>query len=234
MFRWTEESIDWWKRAVPYSNYYKCLAGELRKYIDERERVFDIGCGLGNVSLELCPFVRRITGYDIDDTVLKEFEKEVRRRSIDNIDISIEKWECCPDHSCDTVIACSFGIMEDDLHQFLRIARKQVIVVRGRKEDSGMEVLPQGREYKAGKEERYLIDNHIPYQKKSFYADFGQPLRSREEAERFLTFYGMTNKDEINAFLDRNLVRTGSGGEQYFLPNRKEVVMLVIPKEAGE
>ena len=231
MFQWTDESIDWWKRAVPYSDYYKILIRIFREYLSRDETIFDIGCGLGNVSLELSPFVRRIKGFDINERVLNEFKKEIQRRGIDNISVSSEKWEKFKEPKCDTVIACSFGIMKNDLNSFLKIARKQVLVVRGRKEDPGMPVLPQGKEYRAGEEEKYLQEQKIPYYKRIVYAEFGQPLRSREEAVEFVRFYGMNDEEKINAFLDNKLITLQQGRDRYFLPNRKEVVIFVIPKE---
>lgn len=233
MFQWTEESIDWWKRAVKCNDYYEVLSKKLSHMIGEQEKVYDIGCGLGYLSMELHSYVGNITGFDIDQRVLDDFKRELEKRKIGNVQVSNERWEDLPPNSCDTLLACSFGILEEHFEQFLKLAGRQVIIIRGKKARPE-ELLPQGASIKADCDEEFLKKHHIVYRKETVMADFGQPLKSMEEAERFVTFYGMDQKKSIDQFLEKNLYTEEGKGGKYFLPNHKEMVIFVIDKEENQ
>lgn len=230
MFRWTEESIKWWQRAKAYSNHYKEMAELVLPYLEKEERIFDIGCGLGYIDLELASYVRQIRCFDIEKKVLRELKKEVESQNLTNLSVSHEDWLQLPDQSCDSLLACSFGSMEEYLEEFLRIAKKQVLILKRNRSKFSQEDCNGKPFYSVAGCENYLKNHYISFQKVSVYSDFGQPLQSLEEAKRFVLFHRINGTEPIEEYLEQHL-EEGRYGYPYYLSNRKEMCLFVIPKE---
>ncbi len=230
MFRWTEESIRWWQRAKAYTNHYKEMAQLVLPYIQKEDTLYDIGCGLGYIDLELVPYVKQIKCFDIEEKVLRELKKEIENQNIANLSVSSENWLRLPNQSCDSLLACSFGSMEEYLEEFLRIAKKQVLILKRNRSKFSQENCKGKPLYSVAGCERYLKENKIPFQKVSVYSDFGQPLESLEEAEDFVLFHRINGNEPIKEYLEQHL-EPGRYGYPYYLSNRKEMSLFVIPKE---
>ena len=125
----------------------------------------------------------------------------------------------------------SFGNLVECLDDFLRIARKQVILVKRNKPKASKKYIPGVEAFSATASEMYLKEQGIIYDKKFFNSEFGQPLESYDEAERFVEFHGMNGKTPVNEFLEDNLKSGKKFGYEYYLPNKKDMVIFVIPKE---
>ncbi len=229
MFKWTDESIKWWKRARTYSSHYKEMAQLVLPYLEEKEVVYDIGCGLGYIDLEVAPYVDKIKCFDIEEKVLEELRKETLIQKVDNLSVSNEEWLELPDQSCDTVLACSFGSLAEYLDDFMRIARKQVLILKRNRSKFAQKYYEGKPLYSAAGSECYLNENKIPYRKISVYSDFGQPLESLEEAEKFVSFHRINGDEPAKKYLEQHL-ETGKYGYPYYLSNRKEMSLFVIPK----
>ena len=111
MFLWTDDSIKLWKRAEKYTDHYKILGNELINYINKDEEVYDIGCGLGFVDIEMAPYVKSIKGFDIENKVLTELEKTSKRKAIKNIRVSNSDWTKEGDGSCDTPLETLWNVL---------------------------------------------------------------------------------------------------------------------------
>lgn len=84
-------------------------------------------------------------------------------------------------------------------------------------------------EYTAGSTENVLREKGIPYTVERFTAEFGQPFRSLEAAERFFALYNRSksevlSKDEIRARL------TAGPSEKfpYYLPHEKALCLFTV------
>ncbi len=230
MFRWTEESIRWWQRARAYTSHYKEMAELVLPYLAKEETLFDIGCGLGYIDLELAPHVKQIRAFDIEEKVLQELKKEVEIQQLTNVFTSKENWLKLPDQSCDSLLACSFGSMEEYLNDFLRIAKKQVLILKRNRSKFSQKNNKGKPLYSVAGCESYLKENNILFQKVSVYSDFGQPLESLEEAEKFVLFHRINGNEPIKEYLKQHL-EPGRYGYPYYLSNRKEMCLFIIAKE---
>ncbi len=229
MFKWTDESIKWWKRARTYSSHYKEMAQLVLPYLEEKEVVYDIGCGLGYIDLELAPYVQKIKCFDVEEKVLLELQEEALRENVDNLFATKEEWLKLPDQSCDTVLACSFGSLEEYFEDFMRIAKKQVLILKRNRSKFAQKYYEGKPLYSVAGCERYLSENEIPYKKICVYSDFGQPLESLEEAEKFVAFHRINGDEPAKKYLEQHL-ESGKYGYPYYLSNRKEMSLFVIPK----
>lgn len=230
MFRWTDESIKWWQRARTYTSHYKEMAQMVLPYLEKEEMVYDIGCGLGYIDLELAAHVGKIRCFDIEKKVLKELEKEAENQNIRNLSVSNENWLQLPNDSCDTLLACSFGSLEEYLDDFLRIAKKQVLILKRNRSKFSQKHCEGKPLYSVAGSEYYLKENKIPFQKVSVYSDFGQPLESLEEAAKFVSFHRINGSEPVKEYLEQHL-EPGRYGYPYYLSNRKEMSLFIIPKK---
>lgn len=139
-----------------------------------------------------------------------------------------------PKEPYDAMVFCLFGRTEDTL----RIAKKQC---RGRiflvKRDYSHHRFSAGKvslgEYTAGSTEAVLHEKGVPYTVERFTAEFGQPFRSLEAAERFFALYNRSrsetlSKDEIKA----RLTAGPSAEFPYYLPHKKALCLFTIETAA--
>ena len=70
-FTWTPKQIDWYEKASSYGSFHRQLASFLVPFLQPDDTVCDWGCGLGKLSLELAPYVARLTCVDRDSQCLK-------------------------------------------------------------------------------------------------------------------------------------------------------------------
>lgn len=230
MFVWTDKSIELWKRAEKYTDHYKKLGDRLKDLIGKDQKVYDIGCGLGFIDLELACNVKCIKAFDIEQRVLDELEKNAERKNICNITVCSNDWTREEDNSCDTLLACSFGNIAVCLDDFLRIAKNQVILVKRHKAKPSKKYIPGVKAFSGEASEAYLKDKGIDYEKYFFESEFGQPLESYEEAVWFSEFHGMNKNMPVEEFLDKNLISGEKYGYKYYLPNKKDMVIFIIKK----
>ena len=228
MFKWTDKSIDLWIRAEKYTDHYVELSNRLKEFINKDQYIYDIGCGLGFVDLELSPYVKKIKSFDIEQRVLNVLYKNAKDRNINNIEVCNTDWTKEADNSCDTLMACSFGNIVECLDDFLRISKDQVILVKRHKPKESKKYVKGVRAFSAEASEAYLKDKNIKYEKYVFESEFGQPLKSYEEAVWFTEFHGMNRNIPVEDFLRDNLIKKDSSEYKYYLPNKKEMVIFVI------
>ena len=231
MFIWTDKSIELWQRAERFTDHYKELCNELIPYVDLDEEIYDIGCGLGYIDLELSPYVKSIRSFDVEKRVLDELKKSADKKGITNISTSRNDWTREEDNCCDTVLACSFGNLVECLDDFLRMAKKQVLIVKRHKPKLTKKYIPGKVAFSAQASEEYLKERGINYNKISFQSEFGQPLKSYEEALDFVRFHGMNRGEPEEKFLEENLISGEKYGYKYYLPNKKDMVIFIISKE---
>ena len=230
MFIWTDKSIELWKRAQKYTNHYKVLGEKLKSVISEDDIVYDIGCGLGFIDIELAPYVKEVKGFDIEQRVLNELENNAKDKGIDNLTVCNTDWTKESDNCCNTLLACSFGNIVECFDDFFRMAKDQVVIVKRHKAKPSKKYVPGVSAFSAEATENYFNDRGIKFNKIIFESEFGQPLDSYEEAKWFTEFHEMNRGMEIDKFLEKNLLSGEKYGYKYYLPNKKDMVIFVIKK----
>ena len=181
----------------------------------------------GSRRSSLKPYCHHVTAVDADALAIKTLKAHL----IEGVTARCGDMETlAPEKSYDAMVFCLFGRTQDTL----RIAKKQC---RGRiflvKRDYSHHRFSAGPvslgEYTAGSTENVLREKGIPYTVERFTAEFGQPFRSLEAAERFFALYNRSesevlSKDEIRARL------TAGPSEKfpYYLPHKKALCLFTV------
>lgn len=229
--QWTEESIAFLRDAAAMNRYYETIAERIAPQLPKDAHICDAGCGIGELSLALKPYCHHVTAVDADALAIKTLKAHL----IEGVTARCGDVETlAPEKPYDAMVFCLFGRTQDTL----RIAKKQC---RGRiflvKRDYSHHRFSAGQvslgEYTAGSAEAVLHEKGIPYTVERFKAEFGQPFRSLEAAERFFALYNRSrsetlSKDEIKA----RLTAGPSVEFPYYLPHKKALCLFTIETAA--
>ena len=181
--QWTDESIAFLRDAAAMNRYYETIAEKIAPQLPENAHICDAGCGIGELSLALKPYCRHVTAVDADELAVKTLESHRPERVAARCG-DIEA--LAPDKPYDAMVFCLFGRTEDALGIAGRQCRGKIFLV---KRDYSHHRFSAGKvslgEYTAGSMEAVLHEKGVPYTVERFTAEFGQPLRSLEAAERF-------------------------------------------------
>lgn len=232
MFSWTNESIEWYMRAGQGSGYYRKLASQMLPYIESVDHVTDLGCGLGMVDLEIAQKAGHVTCVDCEKKVTEILKKECKKRKVSNITVRCMDWKKLEPGCCDVLLLCSFGKIQENLGEFMKLCRKRIIFLRRsqREMERGF-AAPYHLENPVEKEEAYAKAAGFRTRAHIFSAEFGQPLRDMDEAVRFIRYYQVkTGSFSLEEYLRRHIEY--KKGEEFplYLPNEKEMYLLVIEK----
>lgn len=229
--QWTDESIAFLRGAAAMNRYYETVAERITPQLTENAHICDAGCGIGELSLALKPYCRHVTAVDTDELAIKTLKAHL----LEGVTARCGDMETlAPEKPYDAMVFCLFGRTQDTL----RIARKQC---RGKiflvKSDYSHHRFSAGKvslgEYTAGSTEAVLHEKGVPYTVERFTAEFGQPFRSLEAAERFFALYNRSrsktlSKDEIKA----RLTAGPSAEFPYYLPHKKALCLFTIETAA--
>ena len=229
--QWTDESIAFLRDAAAMNRYSETIAEKITPQLQENAHVCDAGCGIGELSLALKPYCRHVTAVDADALAIKTLKAHliegVTARCGDMETLALEK-------PYDAMVFCLFGRTQDTL----RIARKQC---RGKiflvKRDYSHHRFSAGKvslgEYTAGSTEAVLHEKGIPYTVERFTAEFGQPFRSLEAAERFFALYNRSESEVLSKDEIRARLTAGPSAEfPYYLPHKKALCLFTIETAA--
>ena len=232
---WTEESIRYLRCAAEHSGYYQRLAEKIVPRLPRESHVCDAGCGMGQLSTALLPHCRWVTAVDRSSAALKDI-KEKQYPNLTVLCGDIE--ELAPAQPYDAMVFCMFGRIKDTL----RIAAEQcsgpVFLI---KRDETAHCFSAGQEslgeFTAQHTLRSLEEWGITCRMETFSLEFGQPLRSIEDAERFLALYNRSPGKDLSREEVLQRLRQGETEDfPYYLPRRKKLCLFEfqaedIPKE---
>ena len=228
-FLWNEETIQRFIDASEYTGFHIRLADEIRPHLDESDSFCDIGCGLGRIDLALSPWLSHITAADIDSRVINRLKADAAARGITNISgkcLDISEF----DEVFDVVFMSFFG-KSHSIQQYYKLCRKKMIRVVNA-ENKGNLYPSHHRRVK--KDTIPIVKNELyrsglSYKLKTFSAEFGQPLKSMDDAKSFVVQNAPdVSADELCDFLTENIQSTGDNDFPYYLPNKKEMGIFII------
>jgi len=219
-FIWDQNTIRWYQEANEYTGFYKNVATLIAPSLQGYADFCDMGCGLGLIDLELSDCIDRITCVDINELVIQALQKSIKAREIDNIDARVmdisyleENW--------DVIHLSFFG--SRSLVKYLPRCKKLIAVVTKTDYPAFYPVkYKKTRRSTVADVEQILTDLGIPYSIQVVCLEFGQPLRSMEEARSFVRAEASDiSEDDLNDFLSEHLVETGQEEYPFYIPNLK-------------
>ena len=122
MYHWTPDMIRFMADASAYGDYHQQLAEMLLPYLGTAGHICDAGCGLGDLSVALAPFVPRITCVEIKPQAAAFLRAQCAEKNITNIEVlegDIHRLQ--PGDPYDAMIFSFFGRCEE----ILEIAKTQ-------------------------------------------------------------------------------------------------------------
>ena len=231
MFEWTPAMLRWMQQASEYSDYHARLAAKIAEKLPKSAYICDAGCGLGALSLRLSPYVGSIDALDIDPRALAILDGHLHRLNIQNIQtIQANFFDYIPPRPYEGMVFCFFG----ELSRLLPTLRKKctgpILLIKSMSENRDFSFSsPRRPKETAAFASDYLSALRIPHTLEQFSLEYGQPLSSLAEARQFFETYNAPAPDIItDAFLASHLISLSEGPYPYYLPNIKQLGLLVF------
>lgn len=240
MFIWTAEKIHWYQQAANYTKYYEEIFREIKPFIDKTDHVCDLGCGLGDLTIELATIANKVTGIDISAEALAVLQQKITENNISNIETIESSWtDLSLIPQWDVVVVSFFRQNFDDFIKLLKKARKRIIVVTTNGSESTF--LPKQKEHrnrgKIKSLKKAFDEVDLQYKCIERTLQFGQPLSSVNDARAYIKEY-VPEVDEavMEAHIDERLqtITDGDFAGQYFFSNQKEIGIFIIEKSAAQ
>ena len=219
-FQWNENTIRWYQEAEEYTGFYKKVAALIAPTLQGHSTFCDIGCGLGLLDLELSPLIDNITCIDINDLAIQSLRKSIRERNIFNINAQVMDCRCL-EGAWNVIHMSFFG--GGSLLKYLPYCKKMIALVA--KTDNAAfypDQYKRNRRSTVADVEQALRNQDLMYSLREVGLEFGQPLRSREEAAEFVKAQASgISEDDLEDFLAQRLTETGQAEYPFYIPNLK-------------
>ena len=234
MSEWTDSMIGFMADASEYGNYFKELSKTLSVYLDRSWSVCDAGCGIGQLTAALSPYVKQVTGIDRCEAAIRHLKNRLDAEKLDNAHAVCADFENLDSFIVfDAMIFNYFGKMEEILEIAREHCLKRIIVVKKNYTKHRFSIGSNPIDEKSVDYVKdYLNKVGAKYETELFSAEFGQPFHSLEDAVEFFSIYSR-DKDRslINSEnVEKRLVETGNSDFQYYLPHRRESIIFAIER----
>jgi SAM-dependent methyltransferase len=245
-FLWNEKTLAWFKAASAYTGFHSRLASIVRPYTVDCATLYDIGCGLGLLDLELAKDMRSIVCIDRNEAVIAALNEIIRARGAHNIVARTADADTFAEESRDAVILSFFGSSFEDIARFLSLCDKRMILIVHEKASSAFRVSAISLRPKvlgAAEAADFLTMHNLVFCRKDFELEFGQPFKSTEAAREFIRVYasaspgaedagGRFGWERLCGDMESRLVRTGLSDYPLYLPKPKKLAVFVVEKDA--
>ena len=228
MYPWTSERVAWYQRAVDWTGFDRKLADLALPDLAPGDQVCDLGCGTGYLALELARRGCRVTAVDRAGVCLDYLRAEAARRGLTDRLTAVEAdWhDLPPETAWDTVVMAFAGKPDEELEGYLARCRRRLVLVTKTSAQSHVRGPGEPPLFRRDADalEAALRARGLSFARRDAVLDFGQPLRSREEAEAYLAVYGGPE-----SALTR-LTETGDPEFPLCLPNEKRLAVFTIAR----
>lgn len=229
-FTWTEERIAWYLDAGRYGDYHQRLADKIAPYLRGGDSVCDLGCGLGLLDVRLAPLVAHIDCVDTDRAVLGHLRQKAAQLGIDNLSAVCADAETLG-AGYDVALMVFFGHPPQLMFDCMRLASRLLIRVANLHPDgAALQPSGQSRQRETAQDIALALDAAgCSYELRRETFEFGQPLRSVEDARAFVRCNSpdITHR-ALEVFLDESLLQTGRTDFPLYLPGKKELGIFII------
>jgi SAM-dependent methyltransferase len=206
------------------------LAQKIKPHIEPGITLCDAGCGLGRLDLELAPYVKELTAIDASAHVIDVLRCDAEKLGLDNLHAEVGDADTLT-KTFDIVLLSFFG--QENLAHFLNICRHKLIHIVNEDNTSGL--YPE--RYRGTKATVPVVCMHldaqgIRYKLERYSFEFGQPLRSWQDAELYiLKNASAATAEEVRNFLNENITHTGRDDFPFYLPSQKNLGIFIINTE---
>ena len=209
---WPQEAIDLYERAAAILNYPAIpLAEHFAAAIRPEDTVLDIGCGPGPTSLYLSKLCRKVIAIDSCPNAITHLQKRAAEQGITNIEAICGDFRDIPMPPCDVAVALYVtGMLKGyaNAQAIVRSCRREGIIVTTY--SNGLDQLRDQICQRMGIEwQRHSCHNGCYIaapidemtansQCQKISHDFGQPVRDKDEACRFMQHMLRLSDDKLD------------------------------------
>lgn len=237
MFIWTTNKIHWYQQAANYTKYYKEIFQEISPHIKDSDHVCDLGCGLGDLSIELATIADEVTSIDISKEALAVLKEKKHAKKVTNINVIKKDWaDLKLKPQWDVVVVSFFRQNYEDFIKLLKMARRKIIVVSTNGSEDNF--LPRQKKHRnEGKinDLKTIFNDHgLRFKCIERTVQFGQPLASIDDTRNYIkTYVPDCEEDVMEKHIEDRLIKITEGdfAGQYFFSNNKEIGIFVIEKD---
>ena len=229
LYQWDDDIIRWYRLAADRHHFHRDLAAAVVPMLPPDARVCDMGCGLGYLSLNLAPHVKRLDAMDRNARVVGCLRELAAQQGVSNLSAYVTDFERtpAPEEKYDAMIFSFYGRTPWHVQAARRWTKEKLIVISNAERSTGFD----GRARidptcHAGAFAQYLSERHIPYRRQYLELPFGQPFWDLADARRFLACYTDETGTDLEAILQRELVR--GRDSPYYLPHMKRMSLFDI------
>lgn len=229
-FYWTEEKLELYKRAAEYTDFNRGLAEVILSIIGEDRVIYDIGCGLSYLAMNMSEKSKEINCIDIDSKAIEILNREIEKKNIKNIYTINNDFKKVLDkvNKVDCIIASHFLDMNENL-EYLLSKSKLLIIIKNTKNVDGIYI---GKKQRIEDVEEILRKRDYKYSKRDYSGEFGQPLKTIEEG---VDYYNSYCKNQIGKDNLKTMLFKGNMEEYpYYLPKYKKLGLLFVEREYYE
>lgn len=232
MWQWKKEMIYYMKNASQESKYYEQLAEIISPYLGVEDLCCDAGCGLGQLSIAISPYVKEVFAFDINQDALGVLEENMKKHKIPNITPKqVDIFSYHPKEKFDSMIFCMCGNVRKIISTAERSCQGKLIIIK--RIDQIHKFAIKNKEKSVGDFsflEKVLAESSIPYHSETFTLHLDQPFKNLKEAKEFFILYGKAeNESEISEdFLQSRVKKQNDNQYPYILTNSRNLGLIVL------
>jgi SAM-dependent methyltransferase len=236
-YEWTQDKIEYFIRASIHTGFHRWLASAVRPFLKPDDNIVDIGCGIGRIDLELAKDVRSITAIDENPDAIRQLKENATKLHIENILTEVKDAGKIRDNSWDVTLLSFFGEPGDGLQELIsKTGRCSILITHIESYHPSPALPPHNsvRKIYAGEMEIFFEKVGMSWQKQILTLEFGQPLKSLDDARHFIEIYTVqTDPEARRQHMERTLprlVKTAHPEYPYYLPKDKHIAIYTIEK----
>ncbi|WP_207637159.1 class I SAM-dependent methyltransferase [Anaerovorax odorimutans] len=212
------------------TQYFSKLSIPILEYIEKSDRICEIACGLGFLSMELAKKAKEVLSIDISPEAIDFMNTYLEKNSIKNINTSCGDWrKLCKEKVFDVVILSYFGAILNDWSLLKSIASKYIIAILPqtyRKDKVSNEDLATYNRETVDNVTEFLTEKKIPFKLMKDEIEFGQPFDKIEDAFNFIShYYNISDRNYAKEYLNKNLIKKEG---YYYLPKTRKFGIFII------
>lgn len=230
LFYWTRDKVDLYMRAAEYTRFNDAIARIVLDQVGPGRELWDLGCGVSYLALYLSPYMKKIDCVDQSQEALDGLKLSLEKKKLANIQLYKED---CQDFlrregKGDCILLSHFLNIHDNLEELLARS-KSLVIIRNSIVRREKGLFPGRKESIEDVENAILAyDENLKYRKFIYEGDFGQPLKSLEEAQDYYRSYSgkSLEQDDLVKVLE---FREGQPYPYYF-PKNKSIGIIFLDR----